>query len=117
MEPYLLSKALGNPLVLLKHLKEKVMQNIRLMKGKLESDDPMSFVEMRADLGYLDNAWASSFSSITWCPSLPAEGASLDWKPVILSSTSSIGGTDWAGKGSWLKSRPSQSLTAWTSWL
>ena len=46
MEPYLLSKALGNPLVLLRHLKEKVMQNIRLMKGKLESEDPISFVEM-----------------------------------------------------------------------
>ena len=57
MEPYLLSKALGNPLVLLRHLKEKVMQNIRLMKGKLESDDPISFVEIREDLGYLDNAW------------------------------------------------------------
>ena len=57
MEPCIPNEALGNPLVLLRHLKVRVMQNIRLMKGKLESDDPISFVEMRADLGYLDNAW------------------------------------------------------------
>ena len=57
MEPYLLTKALGNPLVLLRHLKVRVMQIIHTMKGKLESDTPISITEMQVDIECLDDAW------------------------------------------------------------
>ena len=58
MEPYLLNKALGNPLVLLRHLKVRMMQHIHVIKGKLESDNPISTTEMRVSIRYLDNAWS-----------------------------------------------------------
>ena len=57
MEPYLLSKALGNPLVLLRHLKVRVMQIIHEMKEKLESVTPISITEMQVDIECLDDAW------------------------------------------------------------
>ena len=46
MEYYVLNKALGNPLVLLKHLKVRVMQQVHVMKERLESDNPISMTEM-----------------------------------------------------------------------
>ena len=57
MEPYLSNKALGNPLAMLRHLKVEVMLNILVMKGKLESDTPISITELRVGIGYLDDAW------------------------------------------------------------
>ena len=58
MEYYVLNKALGNPLVLLKHLKVRVMKQVHVMKGRLESDKPISMIEMRVMMEYLDKAWS-----------------------------------------------------------
>ena len=51
MESYLSNKTLGNPLAMLRHLKVEVMLNIRVMKGRLESDTPISITELRVGIG------------------------------------------------------------------
>ena len=56
-EPYLTGSSLRNPLGWLRYHKAEAILSICEVQGKLESDTPISFSELRRYIGYLENDW------------------------------------------------------------